>query len=276
MDAAKALAIGIANDAPLLQILDQPGAYTDQCLPLTCIPTTAGSGSDVTPYATVWDIAAGRKRSLSHAWLLPVASWIDPQLMCSAPASVTATSGLDALSHALEAVWSRNHTPETDALAASASRLILQNLATAVSSPHDLNARAAMARAALAGGLAISRTQSAAAHATSYAMTLRYGVTHGHACAVSLPWLLRRHARTHPLRLAFLIDALGFQDAGVLADAIESLIAVCGLPTRLRELDIPRDELPELARQAMASDRMQNTLLIFTTAELHEELLTIW
>jgi alcohol dehydrogenase len=93
---------------------------------------------------------------------------------------------------------------------------------------------------------------------------------------VSLPWLLRRHAQTHPQRLAFLTDALGFREPGVLADAIESLMAACGLPTRLRDLGIPREELPELARQATESDRMRNTLLILTTSELHEEFLTIW
>jgi phosphonate metabolism-associated iron-containing alcohol dehydrogenase len=275
MDTAKALAIGIRAEEPFAAILREPGRFAEGTLPIVCVPTTSGSGSDVTPYATIWDRAAGCKRSLSHPTLYPKASWIDPRLTLTLPKDVTATSGLDALSHAMEAIWSKNHTPPTDALAATAAHLIVENLPAAVSL-GSLAARTEMSRAALAAGLAISRTQTAAAHAGSYPLTLRYRIPHGYACALSLPWLLRWHGRTCPERIEVLTAALGVADAEAAARAVESLIADMGLSTRLRDLGVKDTDLAPLVDAAMRSDRMRNTMEALTMEQVDTMFRTIW
>jgi phosphonate metabolism-associated iron-containing alcohol dehydrogenase len=276
MDAAKVLALGLNTTAPLPLLLRQPDHYAAAALPLVCVPTTSGTGSDVTPYATLWDRDANRKRSLSHPVLQPQATWIDPVLTLSLPLRATATSGLDALAHALEAIWGRHHGPETDALAVEAAALIVRNLPTALGTPDDLGARTAMARAALAAGLAICRTQTAAAHAGSYALTLRYGIAHGHACALSLPWLLRWHGGTCPQRIALVTEAFGVEDADAAARTVERLIALAGLPSRLREIGVTRDALPQLVDAALASERMNNTVDALGADQIEDLFRTLW
>jgi phosphonate metabolism-associated iron-containing alcohol dehydrogenase len=275
MDAAKALAIGIRTEEPLAAILHEPGRFAQGVPPVVCVPTTSGSGSDVTPYATIWDRAAGCKRSLSHSTLYPMASWIDPKLTLTLPEDVTATSGLDALSHAMEAIWSKNHTPPTDALAAAAVHLIIENLPAAMSRGSP-DARTEMSRAALAAGLAISRTQTAAAHAGSYPLTLRHRIPHGYACALSLPWLLRWHGKNCPDRIKILTTALGVTDAEAGARAVESLIADMGLSTRLRDLGVKDTDLAPIVDAAMRSDRMRNTVEALTMDQVDTMFRTIW
>src|SRR5690606_30096068 len=114
---------------------------------LIAVPTTAGTGSEVTPWATIWDQAAGRKHSLHQPWTWPEAAIIDASLMTSLPASATLASGLDALSHALESIWNRHRNPVSTALAVAAARRILRVLPMLMQDLHDLALRNDMAQA---------------------------------------------------------------------------------------------------------------------------------
>lgn len=157
--------------------------------PLWMVPTTAGTGSEVTRWATVWDtdVQPAQKRSFDEPFGFAQKAFIDPLLTYSCPASVTRDTALDALSHALEAIWNRHANPISDVLAVSAARNVLQWLPTALRQPGDAQARQALSLAALEAGFAFSQTRTALAHALSYAVTLEHGVPHGLACALWLP-----------------------------------------------------------------------------------------
>jgi phosphonate metabolism-associated iron-containing alcohol dehydrogenase len=162
-------------------------------IPLIAVPTTAGTGSEVTRWATLWDVDAdpARKLSLESAQAYPETALVDPQCCLTCPESVTRDSGLDALAHALEALWNRHATPLTDTLALTAARNIIETLPRVLATPDDLTLRHTMSTAALQAGLAFSHTRTALAHALSYDLTLQENMPHGLACAVWLPQVWR-------------------------------------------------------------------------------------
>jgi alcohol dehydrogenase len=157
--------------------------------PLWLLPTTAGTGSEVTRWATVWDTEAdvAVKRSLDEPWGFAERAFVDPALTLTCPTSLTRDTALDALAHALEAIWNRHANPLSDALAVSAARRILAYLPDVLRQPHDLALRTQLALAAHEAGMAFSQTRTALAHALSYALTLEQGTPHGLACAIWLP-----------------------------------------------------------------------------------------
>ncbi|KAF1048880.1 MAG: NAD-dependent methanol dehydrogenase [Herbaspirillum frisingense] len=207
--------------------LDAAGAKA-----LIAVPTTAGTGSEVTPWATIWDAAAGSKYSLHRAWTWPEAALVDPRLMLSLPPGATLASGLDALSHALEAIWNVNRNPVSASLAAVAAREIVATLPALMRKPNDIVLRERMAVAALQAGLAFSNTKTALAHSLSYDITLHHGVAHGIACSFSLP---------HVMRLAFgrddTVDALLLQIFG----ATDKDGAIARLSRFLEDLGVSTD-----------------------------------
>jgi phosphonate metabolism-associated iron-containing alcohol dehydrogenase len=157
--------------------------------PLWLVPTTAGTGSEVTRWATVWDTDSepGRKRSLDESWGYAERAFVDPVLTLSCPPAVTRDTALDTLAHALESLWNRHANPFSDRFAVQAARRVLANLAGVLGRPQDLALRTQLSLAALEAGLAFSQTRTALAHALSYDVTLSLGVPHGLACALWLP-----------------------------------------------------------------------------------------
>ena len=189
---------------------------------LLAVPTTAGTGSEVTPWATVWDQARGRKLSLQLPWTWPEAAIIDAELMLSLPPAVTLASGLDALSHALESLWNVHRNPVSASLAVSAVRSIMVTLPLVVAQPERRDLRERLATAALQAGLAFSNTRTALAHSLSYDITLQHGTPHGIACSFSLPRIMRL-AAGHDAELDHLL--LSAFDAGHIDEAVASLAA---------------------------------------------------
>ena len=157
--------------------------------PTTLVPTTAGTGSEVTRWATLWDTRVDEPVKLSWSPLNGFAeqAYVDPALTLSCPVRLTRDCALDTLAHALESLWNRNSTPVSEALALEAARLVLSTLPALLQQPRDLDARIALSHASLLAGMAMSQTQTALAHALSYELTLQEGVPHGEACAVWLP-----------------------------------------------------------------------------------------
>lgn len=155
-------------------------------LPVIAIPTTAGTGAEVTPFATVWDDISKTKHSLAGDDIYPVAAIVDPALTESMPPAIAAGTGLDALAHGIESSWSVNATDESIRHGIAAVALINDHLETVTRHPFDAARRTPVARASLHAGLSIARGQTTIAHAISYPLTARFGVHHGHACALSL------------------------------------------------------------------------------------------
>ncbi len=188
IDTAKVLAAGGGDFGRVQDYLEgrtDPGRLGDT--PIIAIPTTAGTGSEVTSWATVWDTANKRKYSLARPNLYPECAIVDPELARAAPRGLTISTGLDALSHALESIWNVNANPVSANYAVFAATEVLETLPLLARKLDDIDHRARMARASLFAGLAFSNTKTALAHSLSYHLTMHYGVAHGIACSFSLP-----------------------------------------------------------------------------------------
>ncbi len=199
-----------------------------QLADLWLVPTTAGTGSEVTRWATVWDTEAATpcKRSLDEPFGYAQRAFVDPQLTLSCPPAVSRDSAVDALAHALEALWNRHANPVSDNFALPAARRILHSLPESLHDPANAALRADISQGALEAGLAFSQTRTALAHALSYALTLDQGIPHGMACAIWLPsaWRLAagREARLDAL-LSSLFDCPAKDGADRLAQWLSSV-----------------------------------------------------
>jgi alcohol dehydrogenase len=162
----------------------------DKKIKLTAIPTTSGSGAEVTPFATIWDSSACKKYSLNHELLYPDHVLLKPELCLSLPLNQTLYSGLDLISHALESLWNINSNPITQGFAFQALNLANKSFSTVLDNPEDITGRKDMQHASLLAGMAISQTRTAIAHSISYPLTARFNIPHGLACAFTLPALL--------------------------------------------------------------------------------------
>ncbi|WP_298934159.1 iron-containing alcohol dehydrogenase [uncultured Ramlibacter sp.] len=234
---------------PLLQLAD-----------LWLVPTTAGTGSEVTRWATVWDTEAALpcKRSLDEPFGWAQRAFVDPALTHSCPSAVSRDSAVDALAHALEAMWNRHANPVSDNLAFSAARRILRHLPRSLRDPGDAALRAEISQAALEAGLAFSQTRTALAHALSYALTLDQGIPHGMACAIWLPsaWEL---AVGHDPRLDGLLGGLFGGDPAQGAQQLKEWLGSIGIDARPQAHGIT--DAPERIHDALTSARGRNFLV---------------
>ena len=248
IDAAKVIAARatnpykIANMSGLMRV-----AF--KLLPMYAVPTTAGTGSEVTIAAVVSDPANTRKFAIMSPRLVPLAAALDGALMTGLPPPITAATGMDALTHAVEAFISRNRTSKTDAEALEATRLIMQNLPTAVKNGADVTARQNMALASFKAGVAFTTAGVGYVHAIAHNFGAYYHVPHGLANAIILPRVLDFSKPACTERLALLAEASGLkkgnESAAQLADAfiarIRAMNQEFGIPTqvdKLREQDI--------------------------------------
>ena len=192
IDAAKVIAAAQGDFSRVLASL-KGGAPLDGATftPIIAVPSTAGTGSEVTSWATVWDQDSGNKYSLANRALYPEVALIDPAITVGAPRGLTLATGLDALSHALESIWNVNANPVSANFAVAAAREILDVLPRLVSELGNPELRQRQAQAAVMAGLAFSNTKTALAHNISYDITLRAGTIHGIACSFSLPTVMR-------------------------------------------------------------------------------------
>ena len=259
IDTAKALMVGTSSgrfDDLVAGLSSGQGFVPAMAKTLIAVPTTAGTGSEVTPWATIWDRAAQKKHSLHLAQTWPAVALIDPELMLSLPAGVTVQSGLDALSHALESIWNVNANPMSDTFAVAAVHDIFDTLPRLMQRLDDVELRGRMALAALKAGMAFSNTRTALAHSISYEMTLRHGLPHGIACSFPLPMVLERAIGQRRDRDGVLEEALGPLDVAPrrLAAFIEGL----GVRTRFVDYGVDEAEAEAMVAHALTGARGRN------------------
>lgn len=269
LDAAKALAAGLALDgAALAAIARDPSGLAGQSIaPLVALPTTSGSGSEVTPVSVLWHRTPGggprgdrddgpAKVSLAHPRLYPSHAIVDPALTDALPPDQTRATGLDAFNQAAESIWNRNANAFTLPLATRAMVLAWRALPTLQHEPHDRAARDALAEASLLAGAALGQTRTVACHALSYPLTDRYGVTHGLACAFTMAAVAQHMLVADDGRLAALATALLGSTAGAetLPVALAGFLDRLGVATQVRAAVgsheallalVPEVELPE-------------------------------
>ena len=230
-------------------------------LPVVAVPTTAGTGSEVTQVSVVSH--GTEKKTINNPAFMPAAAIVDPLLSKSVPPRTTMNTGLDAMAHALEGYWSKNHQPIPDLMAIEAVRLILENLERAYRDGSDLEARGNMAMAALLGGLSFALPKTAASHACSYPLSEDYHLPHGEACAFTLDSLVRINADA---RLEELCRRVGLSGTEELAERIRALKKLGGLRMRLSELG--NVDLDKLCRDCAAHPLMKNNPVALDEAAL--------
>jgi phosphonate metabolism-associated iron-containing alcohol dehydrogenase len=260
LDTAKALAVTPADNrfATLVAHLASGEKFIPaRAKALVAIPTTAGTGSEVTPWATVWERATNRKHSLHLRETWPEAAIVDPALTSSAPRSITLQSGLDALSHSLEAIWNVNANPVSDTLAVSAARRMQRTLPRLVEHLSDAALREQASLAALEAGLAFSNTRTALAHSISYEMTLRHGVPHGIACSFTLPLVLERAIGRRPDRDAVLAQVFDVPLARA-PEHLASWLSSLGVSTHFESYGVAADESQAMIEGALHGARGRN------------------
>ena len=227
------------------------------------VPTTAGTGSEVTCWATIWDPERDAKRSLeskeNYAW----AAFVDPELAQGMPIKLAVSSALDAVAHAVESYWARRTNAVSRALALEAIRTIMRQIDNLFS--DQIEAHDAMARGSMLAGLAFSNTKTTACHSISYPLTMHYGIPHGAAVAMLLAPVLEMNV---PVTSGMdrLLEALGAENAAGLKKRVSDLLERSGQPSTLKGWGVQRGDLTRLAALGITKGRADNN-----PAELESE-----
>ena len=274
MDAAKLIAALARSQQTAAEVFGI-NLLRGRGLALVCLPTTAGTGAEVSPNAILLDEIDELKKGVVSPHLVADAAFIDPLLTISVPPAVTAATGLDALTHCIEAYANNFSHPIVDTYALQGIRLIAQNLAHSVRDGDDVEARAALALGSLYGGLCLGPVNTAAVHALAYPLGGRFHIAHGVSNALLLPHVLRFNFSAAPERYAEISIALGVPRNGSAlttaehgVDFLSQLSRDCGVPQKLSELNIPRDAIPAMAKAAMLVTRLlKNNLRPLTEAD---------
>jgi len=262
MDVAKAVAVVAAHGADAKDFLGLnkvPGPG----LPTIMVPTTAGTGSEVTFTAVFVRPDLQKKEGMNSVFMYPDLALLDPELTLSLPPQPTAASGIDALCHAIESYTSVIASPASEMFSLEAIRLIVENLRTCVHNGRDLEAREAQMLGSLYAGIGLANAGVGAAHSLSYPLGGKYGISHGIANTLMLPRIMEYNLPGALEKFALVAEAMGenteglsVRDAAMLAvEAVDNLIEDCGIATGLEELGIPEEDFPEMARVAMTVAR---------------------
>ena len=262
LDAAKLVALLINSEQSLEDLYGTDKAQ-GQRTPLVLMPTTSGTGSEVTWVSVITD-AQQRKQAVYSPQLLPDVAILDPQLTLGLPAKVTAATGLDAMVHAIEAYTSRTRkNPISDGLATSALALLGANLPKVLANGRDLEARTAMLQGSLMAGMAFVNASVAAIHALAYPLGARFHIPHGHANALVMAPVIRFNlasAQRHYAELAaHLLPGQDFDNEASAAEAfvqaVEGLVKASGLEQRLSNLNVDQASLPVMASEVVVGIR---------------------
>ncbi|MBP8303249.1 MAG: iron-containing alcohol dehydrogenase [Phycisphaerae bacterium] len=262
LDVAKLVAALVHADQSVQEVfgIDKVRARTTH---LACLPTTAGTGSEVSPNAILLDEADHLKKAVVSPWLVPDAAYVDPLLTRGVPPAVTAATGLDALTHCIEAYANRFAHPITDLLALKGIELIGANLETACRDGANMEARTALALGSLYGGLCLGPVNTGAVHALAYPLGSEYHVPHGLSNAVllagvmefNLPAMAQRYGQV-ALALGCPRQAADLQTASLGVERIRQLTRRCGAHPSLSQWGVTDQDIERLARSAMTVTRL--------------------
>jgi alcohol dehydrogenase class IV len=223
---------------------------------LVCIPTTSGTGSEVSPNAILLDESDSEKKGVISPFLLPDSCYIDPVLMTGLPPKITAETAMDALSHCIEAYTNKFSHPAVDNYALAGIRLIAGNLEKAYKDGQDLEARSALAWGSLYGGLCLGPVNTAAVHALSYGLGGKYHISHGLANAILLPEVMKFNLDACPEKYKEIAIAMGTTTALEGIEKIRALSVACGIPQKLSDIGINSEDVENLADLAMKVTRL--------------------
>ncbi len=264
LDLAKLAAIMATHEGHVADYLNLTGTrkIEHKALPLILIPTTAGTGSEVTNIAVL--SLESSKDVVTHDYMLASVAIVDPKLTVSVPPKVTAATGIDALTHAVEAYISINSSPATDALALHAIRLISKSLRTAVKDGEDRQARTDMSQGSYLAGLSFFNAGVAGVHALAYPLGGQFHIPHGDSNAVLLPYVMSYIRKSCPKRMADILEALG-GNASFLSeeeasykcvDELKRIVEDVGIPSTLSGFNVPESALESLTADGVKQKRI--------------------
>ncbi|MFZ1985580.1 MAG: iron-containing alcohol dehydrogenase [Desulfatitalea sp.] len=276
MDAAKGIAILVSNQG---RIEDYVGCnlITQPIPPLICVPTTAGTGSDVSQFAIIADPEKKIKMTILSRAIMPDISLIDPRLLQTESSELIASTGMDALTHAIEAYVSSLSWSLTDPHASHAIKLVFRHLQEAVQR-RSLDPLEGMAIASLEAGAAFSNAILGAVHALAHPLGGRYDMHHGLANAILLPVVLKKNLEHAPEKYASIANAMGIdtrgktsaEAAGQVPEQIEALIKALHIPTKLSQVGVKKEDIPSLSVDAAADLCMMTNPQRYNAAEIED------
>lgn len=260
IDTAKAIGIVVSNpEFADVRSLEGMAATRHRAVPTFALPTTAGTAAEVTINYVIIDEEARKKMVCVDAFSIPTAAFVDAELMSSMPKGLTASTGMDALTHAIESYITPGAWELSDLFELKAIGLIAAHLKQAVDNGHDMEAREAMARAQYFAGMGFSNVGLGIVHSMAHPLSARYNVPHGVACALLLPFGMEFNATSASApKYADIAAAMGTDVSGMgvpeaaqaAIDAVKRLSLSVGIPQRLHELPVKEEEIPQLAVDA--------------------------
>ncbi|MBC8520557.1 MAG: iron-containing alcohol dehydrogenase [Candidatus Syntrophoarchaeum sp.] len=260
MDMAKVASAAASNPGQGVSEFMGANKIANPSVPKILVPTTAGTGAEATPFTLI--IVEGKKKAIASPYNLADVVLISPSFTATMPAKVTASTGMDALSHAIEAFLSTGSNPLTDSFALEAIRKIADNLEVAFSHGDNLDARLKMSLAAMLGGMAFGNAGVIVGHAAAHTFGAKYKIPHGVAAALALPYIMEYNAPVARDKLVKVAREMG-EDVSKLTEEeaasravarVRGLLEKLELPTRLADLDVPEEDLQELA-EAMSKEK---------------------
>ena len=262
MDVAKLVAAFLQSDQQIEDVFGI-GLLARRSCYLACVPTTSGTGSEVSPNAILLDESDQLKKGVVSPFLVPDGAFIDPRLTWSMPPAVTASTGLDAMVHCIEAYANLFAHPMVDMIALEGIRLISANLQRAVENGEDGEARAKMSLGSLYGGMCLGPVNTGAVHALAYPLGGEFHIAHGVSNSVLLPHVIRYNLPAAPDRYRDIAVAMGVGEDGdaerVAEHGLERMIEIsirCRIPQHMSELGVSKDAIPRLAKAAMTVTRL--------------------
>ncbi|MEK3854969.1 iron-containing alcohol dehydrogenase [Cytobacillus sp. FSL H8-0458] len=264
LDLTKLVGVLAGNEGKVEDYLNLTGTkkIKKKGLPKILIPTTSGTGSEVTNISVL--SLETTKDVVTHDYLLPDVSIVDPALTVSLPAKITAATGVDALTHAIEAYVSKSASPVSDALALQAIRLISRSIRTAVENGEDRQARTDMSYGSYLAGMAFFNAGVAGVHALAYPLGGLFHIAHGNANAVLLPYVMGYIRKSCEKRMKDIYEAMGFSSMKLsqveaslkCIEELERLVKDVNIPQALRSFNIPEEALDELTNDAIKQKRL--------------------
>lgn len=250
------------------------GKLTGRKTYMVCLPTTSGTGSEVSPNAILLDETDDMKKGVVSPYLVPDASYVDPTLTLTTPNNVTASTGIDALTHCIEAYANRFAHPMIDVFALKGIELITGSLEAAYQDGENLRARSALSLGSMYGGLCLGPVNTAAVHALAYPLGGRFHVPHGLSNAILLPDIMEFNLSAAPQRFARIAMAMGCDEAadnlltaqrGI--ERIREICRRCGITSYLSDFGVQESDIPEMTKSAMAVTRLLKNNLKSVTQE---------
>jgi len=264
MDLAKLVAVLFNGDQRTEEVIGIDNV-NERRVTLISAATTAGTGSEVTPIAVLTDSAAGLKKGVVSRHIVPDVAIVDPELTIGLPPAITAATGMDAITHCIEAYTNKFSHPIIDLLALQGIQLMYKSLEKAVTNGSDLEARTDMALGSLYGGMCLGPVNTAAVHALAYPLGGAFKISHGMSNSVLLPFVMQFNLTACIDRYGKIGRSIGVnsgksdeEEARATIRALRELSEKCGIPSSLAAIDIPEAAIPDMAGAAMEVQRLLN------------------